>query len=129
MRWWILELAVTLLLAVVAVVLGTALRRSGKAYAADVFAANPRTGKSFLLLMDFAYYLIFGAFILFTISYQPDSGWGERVTAAQVESETVRMGGGLLMIGLLHGLNVLALPIIGRMLNIGRRSDQEQRAT
>jgi len=128
MRWWILELAVTLLLAAVVVVLGSALRRSGKAYAADVFAANPRTGKSFLLLMDFAYYLIFGAFILFTISFEPDSNWGERVTAAQVESETVRVGGGLLMIGLLHGLNVLALPIVGRLLNMGRRSERDQRA-
>ena len=43
----------------IVLVLGPLIKRYGKGYAADVFRANPRTGKSYLVLMDIAYYLIF----------------------------------------------------------------------
>ena len=59
--------------------LGPFIRRFGKSYAADVFRANPRTGKSFIVLMDVAYYLIFMAFILFTVHFEPDKGWADTV--------------------------------------------------
>ena len=62
--------------------LGPFIRRFGKSYAADVFRANPRTGKSFIVLMDVAYYLIFFAFILFTVQFEPESGWAQTVNAA-----------------------------------------------
>ena len=48
-------------------ILGPLIKRYGKSYAADVFRVNPRTGKSYLVLTDVAYYLIFTAFILFTV--------------------------------------------------------------
>ena len=37
------------------------------------------------------------------------------------------MGGILLIIGLLHGVNLLVLPIIGRLLTLNRRLDQQMR--
>lgn len=61
MDWWILELIWFALMVGLALWLGPFIRRFGKAYAADVFRANPRTGKSFIVLMDVAYYLIFFA--------------------------------------------------------------------
>jgi hypothetical protein len=123
MDWWILELIVVVVMLGVLVVLGPLIKRFGRAYAADVFQANPRTGKSYLVLMDIAYYLIFGAYILFVIKWEPDDGWAEEVNAAQLQGSVVRLGGMLLLMGLLHGLNVLSLPLIGRVFTLNRQLD------
>ncbi len=104
MDWWVLEMLVTSLLVALVLVLGPLIKRFGKSYAADVFRADPRPGKAYLVLMDIAYYLIFGALILFTVSFEPDPGWGRVVGAAQLESETIRIGVLLLVMGLLHGV-------------------------
>lgn len=125
MDWWILELITTIVLVAIVLVLGPLIKRYGKSYAADVFAANPRTGKSYLVLMDVAYYLIFGAFILLTIRFEPPTNWADEVNAAQLQAETVRIAGLLILMGLLHGLNVITLPIIGRLLSLNRRLDDD----
>lgn len=125
MDWWILELLWFAGMVGLALWLGPFIRRFGKAYAADVFRANPRTGKSFITLMDVAYYLIFFAFILFTVQFEPDTRWESTVNAAQLQASAVRLGGILLIVGILHGLNVLTLPIIGRLLTLNRRLDDD----
>ena len=125
MDWWVLELISTGLLAAIALWLGPLIKRFGRSYAADVFRANPRTGKSFIVLTDVAYYLIFFSYILFTVSYEPKGSWDDVVTPAQLQHETARLGGILLTIGLLHGLNLLALPVMGRLLTLNRRLDEE----
>jgi hypothetical protein len=125
MDWWILELITTALMVAIVLVLGPLIKRYGKSYAADVFVASPRTGKSYLILMDVAYYLIFGAFILLTVQIEPPSDWSETVNAAQLQSEIVRIAGLLILMGLLHGLNVITLPIIGRLLSLNRRLDDD----
>jgi cytochrome c biogenesis protein CcdA len=125
MDWWILELLVVAVLIGVVAILGPLIKRFGKAYAADVFQANPRTGKSYLVLMDFAYYMIFGAYILFVIQWEPADGWADQVNAEQLQVSVVRLGGMILLMGLLHGLNVLTLPIIGRVFTLNRRLDDE----
>jgi hypothetical protein len=125
MDWWVLELLATGVLVAVALWLGPLIKRYGRSYAADVFRANPRTGKSFIVLTDVAYYLIFFAYILFTVSYEPKGGWDDVVTPAQLQHETARLGGILLIIGLLHGINLLALPVMGRLLTLNRRLDDD----
>ena len=125
MDWWVLELLWFAGMVFLALWLGPFIRRFGKSYAADVFRANPRTGKSFIVLMDVAYYLIFFAFILFTVQFEPDKDWSQTVNANQLQACTVRLGGILLIVGLLHGLNVLMLPIIGRILTLNRRLDED----
>lgn len=124
MDWWILELIATGALAAIALWLGPLIKRYGKTYAADVFRANPRTGKSFIALTDVAYYLIFFAYILFTVSFEPKGTWERTVNAQQLQHETARLGGILLIIGMLHGVNLLALPIMGRLLTLNRRLDE-----
>ena len=124
MDWWILELIWFAVMVGMALWLGPFIRRFGKAYAADVFRANPRTGKSFIVLMDVAYYLVFFAYILFTVRFEPDRKWDQTVNAAQLQGSTVRLGGILLIVGLLHGLNVLTLPIMGRIFTLNRRLDE-----
>src|SRR3990170_3470095 len=127
MSWWALESAVTALLVVIVLVLGPLIKRFGKSYAADVFMGNPHTGKSYLVLMDIAYYLIFSAYVLFTVSFSRELGWTGTVGARQLEAQTVRVGGMLLLLGILHGLNVLSLPVIGRLLGMGRQLDEDTR--
>ncbi|MGH8928897.1 MAG: hypothetical protein ACRDWH_11135, partial [Acidimicrobiia bacterium] len=68
MSWWVIELIANGILVAVVVVLGPLIKRFGRAYAGDIFRGNPRTGKSYLVLMDVAYYLIFTAYVLFTIT-------------------------------------------------------------
>lgn len=125
MDWWILELLTTVFLVGVALWLGPFIKRFGKAYAADVFRANPRTGKSFIVLTDFAYYLIFLAYILFTITFELPRSWDTVVNGAQLKSEVSRVAGVVLIIGLLHGVNLLALPVIGRLLTLNRQLDEQ----
>lgn len=125
MDWWILELVWFAVMVGLAVWLGPFIRRFGKAYAADVFRANPRTGKSFIVLMDVAYYLIFMAYILFTVQFEPAGDWENTVNANQLQASTVRLGGILLIVGLLHGLNVLTLPVMGRIFTLNRQLDED----
>ncbi len=125
MDWWILELLWFAGMVGLALWLGPFIKRFGKAYAADVFRANPRTGKSFIVLMDVAYYLVFFAYIMFNVKFEPESDWENMVNASQLQASTVRLGGILLIVGLLHGLNVLSLPVMGRLFSLNRRLDDE----
>jgi hypothetical protein len=125
MAWWVLELIVTVVLVAIALWLGPFIKRFGRSYAADVFRLNPGTGKSFIVLTDIAYYLIFSAYILFTVHFEPDFTWSSTVTPAQLQQSVIRIGGILLILGLLHGVNLLLLPVIGRLLTLNRRLEHE----
>lgn len=124
MSWWVIELITDILLVVIVVVLGPLIKRFGRAYAGDVFRANPRTGKSYLVLMDVAYYLVFTAYILFTVTFEPSLQW-QRSNPAVLQDEVVRVAGMLLLMGALHGLNVFSLPLIGRLLGMSRQLDED----
>lgn len=121
MSWWVIELATNVALVALVLFLGPLIKRFGRSYAGDVFRGNPRTGKSYLVLMDVAYYLIFFALILFTISFGDQ--W--RTVGAQLEEEVTRIGGMLLLMGVLHGLNVLTLPLVGRLLGLSRQLEED----
>lgn len=127
MDWWILEIIAAVTLGILALVLGPFIKRFGRSYAADVFRSNPSTGKSFIVLTDFAYYLIFTAYIAFTTTIDRPNNWSATVAAEQVQHNIIRLGGILLIIGVLHGVNLLVLPIIGRLLTLNRRLDQQLR--
>ena len=123
MDWWVLELITLALLLGLAFWLGPFIKRFGRSYAADVFRSNPRTGKSFIVLVDIVYYLIFTAYILFTVRFEPAPGWGSIVGADQLQFEVSKVGGILLIIGVLHGMNLLLLPVLGRLFSMNRRLD------
>jgi hypothetical protein len=123
MQWWVLELMATGILIGLALWLGPFIKRFGRAYAADVFRANPATGKSFILLADIVYYLIFGAYILFTVRFERIEGWGVVVGGPQIQWEVARVGGILLIIGVLHGANIVLMPVLGRLFSLNRRLD------
>ena len=128
MPGWILEVATNLALVGIALWLGPFIKRFGRAYAADVFHDNPLTGKSYIVLTDIVYYLIFAAYILFTIRTQPPSVLTNDVTATQVKDMAARLGGILLIIGVLHGLNIVIMPVLGRLFSLNRRLPPRGRA-
>jgi hypothetical protein len=119
-----MELITNVILIAIVVVLGPIIKRFGRAYAGDIFRANPRTGKSYLVLMDVAYYLIFSAYILFTVNLVQPAEWAGS-PAVQLQDEVTRIGGMLLLMGILHGLNVLSLPVVGRLLGLGRQLEED----
>ena len=119
--WWVLESATTLVLVGLALWLGPFIKRFGRAYAADVFHDNPLTGKSYIVLTDIVYYLIFTAYVLFTVRFEPSAAWGPTVGPEQLRYECARIGGILLIIGVLHGLNILLMPMLGRVFSLNRR--------
>jgi hypothetical protein len=127
MDWRILELLTTAILVALVIVLGPFIKRFGKSYAAEVFRANPGTGKSFIVLMDFAYYLVFGAYVLFTPVFDRPETWSELANGAQLKVEIMKVAGMLLLMGVLHGVNLLLLPTIGRLLMLNKQLDQEMR--
>src|SRR4029078_12768503 len=99
MPWWVIELITDIVLVALAIGLGPFIKRFGRSYAADVFRANPRTGKSYLVLTDVAYYLIFTAFVLYTVSFVEHKDWVDS-TGQQLKAEVARVGGILLIMGI-----------------------------
>lgn len=127
MPWWALEIITTIVLIAMALWLGPFIKRFGRAYAADVFKANPNTGKSYIVLTDIVYYLIFAAYILFTSRFQPEREWASAVNAYQAQFTVFRIAGILLIIGVLHGLNIVLMPVLGRLFSLNRRLDSLNR--
>ncbi len=128
MSWWVIELITNVILIGLILVLGPLIKRFGRAYAGDIFRGNPRTGKSYLVLMDVAYYLIFSAYVMFSVTLSRPAAWGLNAVDAlgtQLQHEVARIGGMLLLMGVLHGLNVLSLPLVGRLLGLSRNLDED----
>ncbi len=110
-----LELLVTAIMIGFVAVMGPAIRRFGQTYERAVFAGSPNTGTQVLRLLDIAYYLTFGAYILLTLMFEPPRHllFHERQFGDQLLFEAERLGGLLLLTGALHAVLLLALPVIG----------------
>ncbi len=121
MPWWVLEVGTNVVLIGIAMWLGPFIKRFGRAYAADVFHDNPMTGKSYIVLTDVVYYLLFTAYILFTVRLEPQLKWFGEANAEQLKESLVRIGGILLIIGALHGINIVLMPMLGRLFSLNRR--------
>lgn len=127
MDWWILELIKVIGLITLAVVLHQLIRRFGKRYVTDLFRSTPQVGRSFTILADIAYYLIFVAYTLFNVHFERSKEWAATVKAAQLEDFVFSFAGIALIIGILHGINVFVLPFIGSILAFRERLTQEVR--
>lgn len=110
--WRVMEILETVTLLILVLALGPAVRRFGDGYAGYVFRANPSTGTSFLRLLDVAYYLVFGGFIAATAQLvaplEVTLRWG-----TQLMDAIDRVGGLLLLMGLLHAVTFMVLPLLG----------------
>lgn len=105
----------TAVMVAIVVVMGPAIRRFGETYEREVFAGSPETGTRVLRLLDIAYYLIFGAFTLMTLFFEPPAGlrpWDRQFTD-HLYFEMTRIGGLLLAMAILHIVLLLSLPVVG----------------
>ncbi len=115
-----LEILVTAVMIVAVLVLGPAIRRFGEEYEAEVFRSDPQVGSRVLRLLDIAYYLIFTAYILMTLVFDPALEFGGTFPD-WLRGELVRLGGLLLLMGVLHVALLVALPIAGLVFSANQR--------
>ncbi len=118
----VMEAIETVALVALVAVLGPAIRRFGRNYAADLLPATPGTATSLLRLLDVAYYLVFAGFIMLTSDLDFDK---TRVFLdAQLQDAFARIGGLLLVMGLLHAVTIMVLPVVALVFNstrVGRK--------
>jgi hypothetical protein len=113
-----MELIETIALVALVAVLGPAIRRFGRGYADDLWHTTPAVPASLLRLLDVAYLLVFGGYILMTTSF--DFGWSLIGVAQQVEDLCWRVGGMVLSMGLLHAATIMTLPVVALVSNSTR---------
>jgi hypothetical protein len=117
-----MELIETIALVSLVVVLGPAIRRFGRGYAHDLWRRTPEMPTALLRLLDVAYLLVFGGYILLTVSF--DFGSSAIGVAEQVEELCWRVGGLVLTMGMMHAATIMTLPIVALVSNstrVGRR--------
>jgi hypothetical protein len=117
-----MELIETFALIALVAVLGPAIRRFGRGYAHDLWRTTPDTPTALLRLLDVAYLLIFGGYILLTTYF--DFAPSTTAVAEQVEDLFRRVGGLVLTMGLLHAVTIMILPLIALVSNstrVGRK--------
>lgn len=118
----------TVALVALVAVLGPAIRRFGRGYAADLWPATPATATALLRLLDVAYILIFGGFILLTVDFDFQSsavpavectfsGVDCHTVYAQIEDACLRVGGLVLVMGLMHAVTIIVLPVVALVSN------------
>ena len=112
MPWWALEVLTAAVLITVVFVLGPLIRRFGTELTLEVFRSNRATSNRFLALLDIAYYLVFTAYVVISTSFSSQTDWGGTL-AGQLEHELMRVGGLLLVMGILHALTIAVLPVMG----------------
>lgn len=110
---------------VVVVVMGPAVRRFGRNYAHDLFPTAERVVTMLLRLIDVAYYLVFAGYILMTTQFEFELGTAgrpaSRALGQQLEEAAIRFGGLLLIMGILHAVTLVVLPVIALVHNSTRR--------
>ena len=113
-----MEIVETIALVGLVAVLGPAIRRFGRGYANDLWPTTPNMPNSLLRLLDVAYLLVFGGYILLTTYF--DFGTSTTAVAEQVQDLCVRVGGLVLTMGLLHAATIMTLPLVALVSNSTR---------
>jgi hypothetical protein len=115
----VMESIETIALVVLVAVLGPAIRRFGRGYAHDLWQSTPDTATALVRLLDVAYLLVFGGYILLTAHFDFDSP--TIGIARQLEDLGWRTGGLLLTMGVLHAATIMTLPVVALIANSTRR--------
>ncbi len=103
-----------------AVVLGPAIRRFGRGYAADLWPPASHTPAALLRLLDLAYYLVLSGYVLLTTELEFGAPGTSDLLAGQIQEAFARVGGLLLIVGLLHATTLMALPVVALIDNSTR---------
>ncbi len=114
-----LEIIQTVLLVALAGVLAPAIRRFGRGYAHDLWPQTPAAAASILKLLDIAYGLIVSGYVLVTMQFDAELQ-RTYVLSGQLAETFVRVGGLVLVIGLLHAVTIVVLPFVALVFNSTR---------
>lgn len=112
---WETELFQLAVLGVLVIVLAPNIRRFARSYVADVFHLSPEAGDRFLAVLDIAYYLIFVGLMFVNADFGPPEL--ELAFPAALDDVAAEVAFVLLAMGLLHALNIAALPFVGLIFN------------
>ncbi len=118
-EYHVFDILVTVALVVLVVVLGPAVRRFGRGYAADLWPSAPATATALIRLLDVAYALVFTGYILLTATFEYPTVNSELWTD-QVADACLRIGGLVLVMGLLHAVTFVVLPFVALVDNSTR---------
>jgi hypothetical protein len=112
---WRLVVADLALAGALVVTMAPNIRRFAGSYVDDVFHLSPVTGGRFLAVLDVAYYLFFAGMALVDLDqWDLDAATG---LASGLEMLAERIAFLALAMGVLHALNIAALPVLGLIFN------------
>lgn len=114
----VMEAVDTIALIALVVILGRSVARFGRGYATDLWPNASTMATALVRLLDVAYALVFGGYILLTAEL--DFGRSSVVVAEQIQSLGYRIGGLLLTMGLFHGFTIMVLPVVALISNSTR---------
>jgi hypothetical protein len=106
-----MELLEVVAAAALVITLGPAIRRFGRGYAADLWPSGSATPSALLRLLDVAYYLVFAGYVLLTTEFE-FGAFDARTIGTQLTGAADRVGGLLLLMGLLHAATFVVLPMV-----------------
>ena len=103
------------------VVLGPAIRRFGRGYVADLWPRDSAVPGPLLRLMDVAFYLVGVGYVMVPAQFE----FGPELIADrwpdQLSGAAFRIGGMLLVFGILHATTLVLLPVVALVGNATRR--------
>jgi hypothetical protein len=119
-RWQVMEVLEALALVVLILALAPAIRRFGRGYASDLFTTSRGTATAMLRLLDLAYYLVFGGYVLLTVDLKTPLDASRLNWAEQLQEASAQVAGLLLTMGMLHAITLVALPLLALIVNSTR---------
>jgi hypothetical protein len=108
---WSIVLSQVALSVLMLFALAPMIRRFGQPFLASAFHMSPETGDRFSRVLDIAYYLSFGGLIVVTISVTDPSSM--RVFPGELRTPLVELGRFLVLMGVAHATNLVAIPAVG----------------
>jgi hypothetical protein len=115
-----MEVLEVLALTTLLLALGPAIRRFGRGYASDMWPAGDAMPRALLRLLDVAFYLVGAGYILLSTELEFTDGLLAGRLADQLGEAAVRIGGLLLLFGVLHATTLFVLPIVALVHNSTR---------
>jgi hypothetical protein len=115
-----MEVLETIGLLALLLTLGPAIRRFGRGYANDLWPTGSVTPVALLRLMDVALYLVGIGYILLSAEFEFTTVFTSDRLAEQLAGASIRAGGLLLALGVLHAQALFALPMIALIDNSTR---------
>jgi hypothetical protein len=117
-EWRVLEALETIGLVGLVASMGPAVRRFGRGYNADMFRSNGPMGSALLRVLDVAFYLVFAGYILLSVDL--DAPLPSVALADQLGDASIRIGGLLLAMGMLHAITFMFIPVLALIHNSTR---------